>query len=322
MLCLCICNQILSQNALNRFFTPADTLHKIRFYSLVGTGAVMVGGALIALNSVWYAEYQQSKFQLFNDWKEWEQMDKGGHLLTAYQTSRWAYEGATWTGVNRKKAVWTGVAVATLFQGGLEILDGFSAKWGFSLGDVAFNELGCALFAAQELVWHEQRIVPKASFSYPQYPDVLIPSADGTQTTRLSNRIDHLLGQKSLPQRFFKDYNGQTIWLCANISSFLPRENKVPKWLNLAIGYGAEGMYGGFGNSWTDKNGVRYDVTNNQLFPRYRQFYLSLDVDLSRIKTKNRLLKTLFSAVRFLKFPAPTLEFNSLGKVRFIPIFY
>ena len=52
-----------------------------------------------------------------------------------------------------------------------------------------------------------------------------------------------------------KDYNGQTYWLSANLKSFFPGSN-IPPWLNVAIGYGADGMFGGFENKWIDEDTV------------------------------------------------------------------
>ncbi len=320
-ICFILQGSVFSQNALNRFLTPSDTFNKTRFWAVSGIGLGIAGGSIGSLASLWYAQYEQTRFHLFNDWGEWERIDKTGHFLTAYHESRWSYEGASWTGMSHRSSVWTGVAIGTAIQGTLEFLDGFSKKWGYSLGDITANELGCALFAAQELGWQEQRIVPKISFSYPNYPDAIVTSTDGKTQSSVRARVASLYGNRNLIESFFKDYNGETYWLCGNISSFLPKGNSFPKWLNLAVGYGAEGMYGGFDNSWTDKNGAKF-VLDTQKFPRYRQVYLSLDVDLSKIKTDNPILKTLFSAVRFLKFPAPTVEFNTLGRVKFFPIFY
>jgi hypothetical protein len=42
----------------------------------------------------------------------------------------------------------------------------------------------------------------------------------------------------SLAEQMLKDYNGQTYWLSVNLHSFY-KGSKIPKWLNLAIGYGA-----------------------------------------------------------------------------------
>ena len=54
----------------------------------------------------------------------------------------------------------------------------------------------------------------------------------------------------------------------------------------------------------------------------YRQFYLSLDVDLTKISTKSKLLKTVFSVVNFIKIPSPTLEFNGKGHIKFHYLYF
>jgi hypothetical protein len=124
-----------------------------------------------------------------------------------------------------------------------------------------------------------------------------------------------LLGS-GFAEQLIKDYNGQTYWLSGNISSFLPKTTKFPHWLNVAFGYGAEGMTGASSNS---------TVYNNQPVPqydRYRQFYLSMDIDLTRIKTRSKSLKTLLTLISFIKIPCPALEYNTHGKFLFYPIYF
>ena len=48
----------------------------------------------------------------------------------------------------------------------------------------------------------------------------------------------------------------------------------------------------------------------------YRQFYLSLDVDLTKIETKSHFLKTLFSVFNTIKIPAPTLQYDDFNGVK------
>lgn len=75
------------------------------------------------------------------------------------------------------------------------------------------------------------------------------------------------------------------------------------------MGYSAYGMLGGFSNDFVveDNNG------NVIGFERERRVYLSVDVDLRRIKTKSRVLKSVFSVINILKFPAPALQFSKKG---------
>jgi len=90
----------------------------------------------------------------------------------------------------------------------------------------------------------------------------------------------------------------------------------IPPWLNIAIGYGAGGMYGEFENI-KNYNGVEIPAAK-----RYRQYFLSLDIDWTKIKTDSRILQIILNAVTFIKLPFPAIEFNSLGEVKYHWIYY
>lgn len=256
-------------------------------------------GTFLFLNQAWYAQYDRSRFHFFDDWGEWMQMDKAGHALSTYAGSRVAADCWRWAGMNRRKAAWTASLSSMTYLSMVEILDGFSDKWGFSAGDMIFNTAGAGLFLSQELAWGEQRITMKLGYRPVSYaPD-------------LSARANSLFGS-SPAERFLKDYNGQTIWLSANIKSFLPSA-PVPSWLNIAIGHGAGTMLGGRENRWEDAAGMIIDRTEIR---RYRRIFLSLDVDLTRIPVKNRLLRSALSVVNIVKIPAPALELDGRGHFR------
>ena len=55
---------------------------------------------------------------------------------------------------------------------------------------------------------------------------------------------------------------------------------------------------------------------NNQLIryeEAYRQYYLSLDINLNGIRTNSRVLSTVFDVFNMIKIPLPTLEFSKKG---------
>jgi hypothetical protein len=137
------------------------------------------------------------------------------------------------------------------------------------------------------MLWHDQRIKLKWSF----------------HTTKYAQYRTDLLG-KNLAENVLKDYNGQTYWGSTNIKSFLSKDTHIPAWLNLAVGYGADGMLGARTNPET------YNGTSLPYFKRGRQLYLSADVDLSKIKTRSAFLKTLLNVLNFVKIPMPALEYN------------
>jgi hypothetical protein len=296
------------------FFVPSDTLNKPRFYTALSFCGATYTAFSIGFYNAWYKNFEQEPFHLFNDWHEWKQMDKVGHVHSAYFQGLLTYKGARWTGLNKKKSVLTGIIASSLFQTTLEVMDGFSAKWGFSIPDMGANVIGTGLFAAQQHFWDEQRISIKVSSIPKAYPDVFITSLDGSQNTTLTARANSLYGRNFF-ERFLKDYNAQTYWLSVNVKSFLPKEHFWPGWLNVGLGYGAENMYGGFDNTWND-SGASFTLSPD-LYPRYRQYYLGLDVDLTKLKTKSPLLKSIFSVINIFRIPLPALEFNSQGKFVF-----
>lgn len=263
--------------------------------SLSSTYVASMGGLYV----LWYRDYPSSSFHLFNDADEWLQMDKLGHVTSAYYLSRWSNDLFKWSGVDKKKAALLAAATGFTYQTTIEIFDGFSSQWGFSLADLSANALGSSLFLSQQLLWDEQRIQFKLSF----------------HQSKFAKYRPSLLGD-GLIENLFKDYNGQTYWLSTNVHSWLNPDSKFPKWLNVAIGYGAEGMIGASANP-ESINGI-----NKPFFDRYRQFYIAPDIDLTKIKTQSGFLNTLFKTFGFIKFPTSALEINSNGKIILKPFYF
>jgi hypothetical protein len=304
---------------------PADSLNKKRLRTGIGVGVVGYGAAMTGLYKAWYADYPSSPFHTYNDIRDWNQMDKMGHWLMSYNEARWAWMCARWTGMRPKSAAWAGFAAGQLIQTSFEMFDGFSTQWGFSVWDIGFNTLGSGLFLGQQLGWHEQRISMKMSALPVKYSNTPIIGSDGSTTT-LKERADQLYGTSPI-DFVLKNYNTLAVWMSVNPRSFMAKDANtwIPPWLNIAVGMGADNLFAGHGYSWEkEKDCINCPVytANPLLYPRTRQFFLSLDVDTSRIKVKNRFLRTLLSAANIIKIPAPTLMWNNQGKVRFYPIYF
>ena len=252
---------------------------KQRQFLVAGANVAVYGGSLIALNNAWYKGYDKTSFHTFNDSKEWLQMDKIGHAWGAYTAARGSTGLWNWTGLPHRKAVWLGGLSSFAYLTTIEFFDAYSAKWGWSWSDIGANIIGSGLFMGQEFLWNEQRIQFKFSFHTNKYGE-----------PQLRQRADDLFG-KPWYERMLKDYNAQTYWLSGNIRSFFP-ESSWPVWLNVAVGYGTDGMFGGFENKWEDDTGN--EITRHDI-PRKRQFYLAPDFDFTKIKTKSKFLKTTFT---------------------------
>jgi hypothetical protein len=272
------------------FFQRSDTLNKKRRNAVYITEAALATATLIGLNEAWYAQYERSGFHSLNDNAQWMQMDKFGHTFSAYYIGKMGMDALAWAGETKKNQLIYGATLGFVFLTTIEVLDGFSEEWGFSTGDIMANALGTGLLIGQELLWDEQRLQMKFSFMTSEYA---------------ANNPDKL-GSTPL-QQVLKDYNGQTYWLSANLWSF-HKESKIPKWLNLAIGYGANGLpEGSYDNSTIPRQPIE----------SYRQFFASIDVDLTKIKTNSDFLKTVFNIFNFVKIPAPSIEYRSNGEFKF-----
>jgi hypothetical protein len=252
-----------------------------KLYYVVGSEAISYTAGYIGLSYLWYSGFPRSQFHIFNDGNEWLQMDKFGHCFSTYWIARTNYKLLTWAELNDNSAIWASIASSWLFISTIEVFDGFSAEYGASPEDILANTTGATIFGIQQYFWKEQKILYKFSYLPSSYAK-LRPDELGTTPV----------------ERLLKDYNGQTYWFSTGIRS-ITGITAIPDWLNLAVGYGAHGMTGASNN----KNIISESE-------RARQFYLSFDINLEKIKTKNKLLRSIFFTLNCLKFPLPAIQVN------------
>ncbi len=291
---------VLLQSVKAQYVSRPDTLVKKRLYITLGATGGFYIGAMSMLYTLWYRDYPQSGFHWINDNSNWLQIDKVGHATTVAIASEYMFEVLRWSGVKNNKAAIFGALTGWGFMSTVEVFDGMSAEWGASWGDVIANTAGAGLFLSQQLIWKEQRF--RLKFSY-------FPSDDYAPY-----RPD-LLGENHA-QRILKDYNSQTYWLSCNIHSWLKKDTKFPRWINVAVGYGGKGMLGAASNP---------DEHNGQPLPHYdrvRQYYLSADIDWTKIKTNSPVLRTFLKVISFVKLPFPALEYNKQDGMVWHWLFY
>jgi len=269
------------------------TLYK----ALAFTGAYYAT-SIYVLNNTWYKDRERVPFHFYNDIEGFLQVDKFGHMYGGYVYSYIGYFGLLKLGASRKESLLFGSTLGFVLQFPIEIMDGIHEGYGFSWGDIAANALGSALVFGQELLFNEQIVKYKFSYWESEY----------------SKNSNNYYGNTTM-NRLLKDYNGHTYWFSVPLNEIIFKQT-LPPWLNIAIGYGANGMYGEFENI-TSYNGVAIPETK-----RYRQFLLSLDIDWTRIETDSEILKILFKGMTFIKLPFPTLEYNSMGQFKAYWIYY
>ena len=76
------------------------------------------------------------------------------------------------------------------------------------------------------------------------------------------------------------------------------------------MGYGAEKMISG-----------HEDLNLYPGFKRYNQYYLALDINVGKIKTKKAWLNTLLGYMNMIKVPLPTLEYSN-ESFKFYPFYF
>jgi hypothetical protein len=266
------------------------------------SGSIATGWIVstVALKSVWYEESWTNDFHFFDDSKQWLGMDKTGHIYTGSMLTKNISSVYRWSGVDRKKSLLIGSSLAFGYLAGVEILDGFSDKWGFSWSDIGANTLGVAWYTWQELLWEEQRLKLKFSAHlspYAQYrPNVL---------------------GSTFSERMLKDYNGQTYWISISPAQFLKESTSFPKWLSFSFGYSVDEKLHGNLNTYNLIDSQSGFVT----FEAKSQYLFSLDIDFEQFNPKRKWIATLFKVINHVKVPFPAVIFSG-GKLEVSPLYF
>jgi uncharacterized protein YfiM (DUF2279 family) len=219
------CNVVSAQG-----LDSIQTINKKRLGISVGLTASAYTAGILYLSQVWYKDHDRVPLHFYNDNAGWKQMDKVAHAYISYHQSRAGYEMMKWSGMSENASIFVGGSLGFVFQLPIEIFDGLYEGYGFSWGDVYVNTAGSLLFIIQQKFIEDQAI--KIKFSY--FPSTY---------SKLNPRV---LGSNAL-ESMFTDYNAQTYWLSFNLNKIIPNQ-RIPNWLNLAVGYSAGGMLSEFIN--------------------------------------------------------------------------
>ena len=250
---------------------PPDDVVPARLAVMAGTLAAGSAALYIYQKNAWWAEEHRTSFHLhYGDSSK--SMDKAGHFLGTAVQSHVIARAARWSGLSPNESALAGATAAWLLQLHVEVEDGLNALWGFDPYDVVANTLGAGVFYAQERV---PALAPFAlKFSY--WP-----------TQGVTNQPPEFEGRPPSP---IDDYDGHTYWLGLRVHDLLPvsAARYWPPWLCLAGGVSGHALD-------TDE--------------ATREYFLSLDVDLTRVLPARTWLGTqLREMTNYLHLPAPALR--------------
>jgi uncharacterized protein YfiM (DUF2279 family) len=272
--------------------------HPQRKWAAGLASGLLFGGMVAYVDDQVYHHQRWAGFHSANDWDMWLQMDKAQHAWIGYSTNDLLFHSWLWAGLHEGKALLFSGTAAMAILAGKEYIDGRHSSTGWSWSDIGADIFGTGLFTSQQILWHQQKIRLKYSAWPPAYPMDLAARADALYRTGAVSRL-------------IKDYNGQIYWASFSLQAVTGID--LPPWLALAVGYGAEGLLGQFSNVVYDTNGS--PTFDRRDIKRARQLYLAPDIDLSRIRTRSRFLRTAFTVLNTIKFPAPALELSN-GKLK------
>lgn len=291
---------LLTYSYAQSFFEADTTFNKGRTIGISSALGSTWVGATIAIQSVWYNEYWDNQFHFFDDSKEWLGMDKAGHAYTANSIIKNTTSLYRWAGCSREHSLILGSSIALGYMSTIEILDGFSKKWGFSWSDMLANSSGILWYVWQDLLWEDQKIKMKFSAHLTPYAQYR-PEALG----------------ETFSERILKDYNGQTYWLTIAPASFTSQPTKFPKWLGFSLGYSIDSKLNGHNNTY-----IIYGADGSTTTFNAKSMYLfSLDIDFENIPSKRAWLRSILKVVNHVKVPFPTLSFDG-KKFHFHPVYF
>ena len=254
----------------------------LKFSAVASLVGLSYGAAyLLVFNKGWWDD-EGSHFHFENDFHYAKNLDKLGHFASGVAMGELFYEGYYWTGMSERNAYLFAGTSAFLTHVAIDVKDGYSPEWGFSVFDVLFGSLGGFYPMAK-------RYIPifkyfDLKFSYWKNSDAYFDDS----RRRGSSAI------------FTDDYCNQTYWISFKIYRFLPNTARkyYPEWLALALGISIN----------EDVFHLKPGGKDGHYKGRY-ELYLALDYDLESFRPHARWARTLIKSLNYFKLPAPAIQF-------------
>ena len=171
----------------------------LKFSGMVALTAASYGAAYgLVFAKGWWDE-EGSDFHFENDFEYAKNLDKFGHFAAGVAFAEIFYQGYYWSGLTEFQSYAAAAVSAMLTHVAIDVKDGYSPEWGFSVFDVLSGTL--------DLKW-SYWINTKAYY------------------------------RQSDTGVFTDDYCNQTFWLSLKVHKFLPQAARryYPSWLAIAAG--------------------------------------------------------------------------------------
>lgn len=213
---------------------------------------------------------ERSHFHFENDFDYALNLDKFGHFAAGVMLGESFYEGYRWAGATEFQSYLFAGLSAMMTHVAIDVKDGYSPEWGFSIFDVLSGTLGGFLPMAE-------RYIP--IFKY----------VDLKWSYWINTRAYYDQSETGV---FTDDYVNQTFWASFKPYRLLPAAVRqyYPSWLAIAAGLS-----------------IDEKVFTKEPHPR-REVYIALDYDLEAFRPQSRLARTIIKYLNYFKFPAPAVQ--------------
>jgi hypothetical protein len=273
------------KNYTNHFFadstsknkTYGKTKYKIVPWRMTILGAAGIGvftGMHIYYKNTWWKD-QRRFFKFAEDGYYAKDVDKISHVYTANVFTELTAAGYEWAGLPPDKALLWGAVTALAYETYIEINDGFAPIWGFDWSDMGANIAG----ALYPFLQNEVPVLKNFTFKWSFKPNWLIKKTEN-------------------PADLLDDYSNMTFWLGISPKELLPKSlaKHYPAFLGIAVGLSLRDA--------SHKTGGTI---------AFREWYLSLDYDLTKLPGDSKFLKKLKKILNFYHFPAPAVRVSPSG---------
>jgi hypothetical protein len=261
----------------NKNFKTGRQKYKVVPWRMTVLGVIGAGvftGMHIYYKNTWWKD-QRRFFKFAEDGYYAKDIDKISHIYTANVFTEITAADYEWAGISPGKSLLWGAITAMAYETYIEINDGFAPIWGFDWTDMGANIAG----ALYPFLQKEIPVLQNFTFKWSFKPNWL--------KSKVNNQNDLL-----------DDYTNMTFWLGISPKGLLPKDmaKYYPAFLGVAVGLSLKNANHQTGGTLA-----------------YREWYLSLDYDITKLPGDTKFLKTLKKILNFYHFPAPAVRVSPSG---------
>tara|TARA_B100000902_G_C27250963_1_gene885237 strand:- start:68 stop:976 length:909 start_codon:yes stop_codon:yes gene_type:complete len=258
-------------------------LNKKRVILVSSSLALYFGASFYYVQNSWWSDISNDfHFDPGNDLVYALNVDKAAHFFGGVYASDLFSSSYRWAGIEKKRSLWYGAIFGTGIQLAIELKDAYAPYWGFSKWDFGIGSVGAFWPVLQN--YYKPLQAFNFKFSYFKRSNIYwdLESQRGRNPSKFS---------------WYDDYPNQTYWMTLDTDKLF-RNNKFPKWLDFAFGFGLDDT------QYLENGGTKMGGE--------QEFYIAMDYDINQILKDwdTSFARKIKFVLKYYKLPAPTLQIS------------